>query len=109
MCPKNTQAILRKIRLTIKKNAPKAEEAIKYGIPTFRLLNTNLVHFAGYEKHIGFYPTASGVHQFAQKLKSYKTSKGAIQLPIDAVTLPLTLIADITKFRVKEVMSKKLK
>lgn len=98
--PVSTQALLQQMRNTITKAAPKAEEAISYGMPTFKLQG-NLVHFAGYKNHIGFYPAPSGIEAFAAELKKYKTSKGAIQFPIDE-KLPLTLVTKIVKFRVKE-------
>src|SRR5665213_542824 len=69
--PKEVQQLLKKMRLTIKKAAPKAEEKISYGIPTFTL-NGNLVHFAGYKNHIGFYPTPSGITAFKKELSAYK-------------------------------------
>ena len=103
--PKDVQLILEKIRMTIKKAAPKAEEAISYGIPTFRL-NGNLVHFGGFKNHIGFFPTSSGVAKFKKELQSYKISKGAIQFSLK-VPVPYQLIHKITKFRVSENTKKK--
>jgi uncharacterized protein YdhG (YjbR/CyaY superfamily) len=97
----NVQANLVKLRATIKKAAPKAEEKMSYAIPTFFLGGKNLVHFAAFDKHIGFYPTPSGVATFAKELKPYPTSKGAVQFPLDK-PLPLTLISKIVKFRVKQ-------
>jgi uncharacterized protein YdhG (YjbR/CyaY superfamily) len=102
--PKNVQVILQKLRATIKKAAPKAEEAISYGIPTFKL-NGNLVHFGGFKKHVGFFPASSGVRFFKKELSAYKTSKGTIQFPLDQ-PLPLGLVAKITKFRIRENMKK---
>lgn len=102
--PVSTQALLQKMRNTITKAAPKAEETISYGMPTFKLQG-NLVHFAGYKKHIGFYPAPSGIEAFADELKKYKTSKGAIQFPVDE-KLPLALVTKIVKFRVKENLAK---
>ncbi|MFY7840234.1 MAG: iron chaperone [Lacibacter sp.] len=102
--PVGTQALLQQMRSTIAKAAPKAEEAISYGMPTFKL-EGNLVHFAGYKNHIGFYPAPSGIDAFADELKKYKTSKGAIQFPVDE-KLPLALVTKIVKFRVKENMEK---
>ena len=98
--PASTRALLQQMRTTIAKAAPKAEEAISYGMPTFKLQG-NLVHFAGYKNHIGFYPAPSGIVSFAEDLKKYQTSKGAIQFPIDE-KLPLALVTKIVKFRVKE-------
>lgn len=102
--PVSTQALLQQMRNTITKAAPKAEEAISYGMPTFKLQG-NLVHFAGYKNHIGFYPAPSGIEAFADELKKYKTSKGAIQFPVDE-KLPLALVTKIVKFRVKENLAK---
>ena len=75
--PAEVQPILQKIRSIIRKAAPDAEEAIKYRMPTF-VLNGNLVHFAAFEKHIGFYPTASGVAAFVDELTGYHYAKGSI-------------------------------
>ena len=98
--PKTTQKLLIKIRTTIRKAAPDAKESIKYGIISY-VLNGNLVHFGGFKKHIGFYPAPSGIKVFEKELSIYKTSKGAIQFPLDK-PLPLKLISKIVKFRVKE-------
>lgn len=98
--PKNIRIILEKLRETIHKAAPGSEEAISYGIPTFKL-NGNLVHFAAYKNHIGFYPTSSGVSAFKKELTPYKLSKGTIQFPIDK-SLPLDLVKRIVEYRVKE-------
>ena len=103
--PEDIQIILKKIRQTIKDAAPGAQEAIAYGMPTFRM-NGNLVHFAAQAHHIGFYPTPSGVSAFEKDLALYKTTKGAIQFPLDK-PIPYKLIEKITKFRVKEASSKK--
>ena len=98
--PDDVQKILRKIRATIRKAAPKAEEAIKYGIPTF-ILKGNLVHFAAYKSHIGFYPAPSAIVKFKKELASYKQAKGSVQFPLDE-PIPYALIRDIVKFRVEE-------
>jgi len=98
--PTEVRAILYKVRETIKSVAPAATEAISYGIPTFRL-NGNLVHFAGYAHHIGFYPGGEGVEVFKNELSSYKTSKGTIQFPLDQ-PIPYELIKKITQFRVEK-------
>jgi len=105
--PKEVQQLLKKMRLTIKKAAPKAEEKISYGIPTFTL-NENLVHFAGYKNHIGFYPTPSGITAFKKELSAYKGAKGSVQFPINE-PLPLTLVSRIVKFRVKKSLNTKSK
>lgn len=102
--PKDTQALLEQMRMTIQKAAPNAKESMKYGMPTFELMG-NLVHFAAYKNHIGFYPAPSGIIAFKKELAGYVTSKGAIQFPIDK-KLPLTLVTKITKFRVKESIEK---
>ncbi|EMM99073.1 iron chaperone [Leptospira noguchii] len=98
--PEDVQDKLRKLRSTIRKAAPNAEEKISYQMPAFAL-NGNLVYFAAYKKHIGFYPTSSGIKKFQTELTKYKTTKGAIQFPMDQ-PLPLKLIAKIVKYRIKE-------
>jgi uncharacterized protein YdhG (YjbR/CyaY superfamily) len=98
--PKDVQPILQRVRETIRSAAPKAEEAISYGMPTFRL-NGNLVHFAGYKQHVGFYPTPSGITAFKKEISAYKWAKGSVQFPLDQ-PIPYTLIKKMTLFRVKE-------
>lgn len=98
--PKEIQKILEQIRATIKKTAPEAEETISYAIPTFTL-NGNLVHFAAFKNHIGFYPAPSGNEAFKKELSIYKGGKGTVQFPIDK-KIPLNLITKIVKFRVKK-------
>lgn len=98
--PDATRAKLEAIRQTIRAAAPEATEKIGYGIPTF-VFHGNLVHFAGYPNHIGFYPGASGVSQFAGELEGYETSKGTIKFPL-ADDPPLDLVRRITQFRVRE-------
>jgi uncharacterized protein YdhG (YjbR/CyaY superfamily) len=102
--PANVQRILREIRSIIRTAAPDAKEAIKYRMPTF-VLNGNLVHFAGFEKHIGFYPTPSGIEQFKGELSVYHNAKGSVQFPLDK-PVPFSLIRKIVEFRVKEVREK---
>jgi len=92
------------MRRTIREAAPDAVEAISYQMPTFKL-NGNLVHFAAYKKHIGFYPTPSGVEAFREELSAYKVSKGAIQFPIDQ-PMPLDLVRRIVQFRVAQNQTK---
>lgn len=99
--PAKTQKILSKVRATISKLIPHAEEAMRYGIPTFRL-KENLVHFAAYEHHLGFYPTPSVLAAFSKNIKNYKSSKGAVQFPLDE-PIPYDLIAAMTKFRINQV------
>jgi uncharacterized protein YdhG (YjbR/CyaY superfamily) len=98
--PAEVQEILEKIRTTIRKAAPDAKETINYGIPTFTL-NGNLVHFAGFRGHIGFYPTPSGIEKFKEELSVYEGAKGSVQFPLDK-PMPLGLIRKIVKFRVQE-------
>ena len=102
--PPEVQEKLETIRATIRKAAPKAEEAISYMIPTFRL-HGNLVHFAAYKKHIGFYPGAGGIAAFEEELAGYETSKGTVQFPLEK-RLPLPLITKIVKFRVQQNLDK---
>ncbi len=104
--PKNVRSILQTIRKTIKKAAPKAEERISYGMPSFNL-NGYLVYFAAWKNHIGFYPASpSTVAIFKRDLAKYDVSKGTIRFPIDK-PLPLALITKIVKYRVKENLKKK--
>ena len=98
--PKSTQALLEEVRTTIQKAVPEAEECINYGMPTFKLKG-NMVHFAAYANHIGFYPAPSGISTFADELLGYKSAKGSVQFPIDQ-PLPLDLIKRISEFRAKE-------
>ena len=103
--PEDAQKLLKELRATILKSAPKAEETISYQMPAYKLGGA-LVYFAAYKKHIGFYPGASGVKHFEKEISDYKNSKGAIQFPIDQ-PLPLKLIEKIVKFRVKENLEQK--
>ena len=105
--PAGVQRILNELRQTIKEVAPEAEETINYAIPTFTL-HGNLVHFAAFENHIGFYPTPSGMEAFKKELSSYKGAKGSVQFPTDQ-PLPLPLIRRIVEFRVKENLKRKQK
>ena len=98
--PKDVQAILAKIRETIRKAAPDAEEAMKYQIPTFTLQG-NMVHFGAYKNHIGFYPTPTGIEKFKKELSAYEGAKGSVQFPLDK-PIPYGLISTIVKFRAKE-------
>ena len=102
--PENIQILLEQVRSTIAQAAPLAEEKIGYGIPTFTLKG-NLVHFAAFKKHIGFYPAPSAIKAFQKELSKYPCSKGAVQLPLDK-PLPLALIGKIVKFRVRENLCK---
>ena len=102
--PKEVQVLLEKMRTIIHKAAPKAEEAMAYGIPTFKL-NGNLVHFGGYKSHIGFYPAPSGIEEFKKELAKHEGSKGTIRFPLDK-PLPATLITQVVKFRVAKNLEK---
>src|SRR5215208_3109227 len=98
--PAEVQRILNELRQTIKEVAPEAEETINYQIPTFTL-HGNLVHFAAFQNHIGFYPTPSGMEAFKEELSGYKGAKGSVQFPTNE-PLPLALIRRIVEYRVKE-------
>jgi uncharacterized protein YdhG (YjbR/CyaY superfamily) len=98
--PREVQEILEKIRLTIRKAALDAEETISYQMPTFTL-HGNLVHFAAFKKHVGFYPTPTGTQKFQKELAVYKGAKGSVRFPLDE-PIPFALIGRIVKFRVKE-------
>lgn len=102
--PKDIQVILEQIRETIKQAAPEATEAIKYAIPTF-MFKGNLVHFAAFKNHIGFYAAPSGNETFQKELSEYKQGKGSIQFPLDK-PMPLSLISKMVKFRVQENIEK---
>lgn len=102
--PPDVQEILQKIRLTIKEAAPDAQETIKYQMPTFTLKG-NLVHFAAFKKHIGFYPVPTGIEAFQDELSGYVQGKGSVQFPLDQ-PMPYDLIKRITEFRVRENLEK---
>jgi uncharacterized protein YdhG (YjbR/CyaY superfamily) len=102
--PPPVQLLLEHLRETIHSAAPNAEETISYGMPAFKQKKM-LVYFAAYKKHIGFYPTSSGIKAFEKNFINYKWSKGAVQFPIDK-PLPLKLVSKIVAFRVKETTSK---
>ena len=99
--PPETQKALEEMRALIKASAFGATEKISYAMPTFDLNGHHLVHFAGYAKHVGFYPVPSGVEAFKEELKPYKTGKGSVQFPLDR-PLPADLIRRIVEFRVEE-------
>ena len=98
--PPEVRKILGQLMEKIHEAAPEAGEAIKYGIPTFTL-NGNLVHFAAFEHHIGFYPTPSAIEAFKGELSRYNTTKGTVQFPIDE-PVPFDLVKRMVEFRVKE-------
>jgi len=102
--PHETQLILEQLRLTIRKAAPDAKETINYGIPTFTLKG-NLVHFAAFKNHVGFYPTPSGIEAFKKELSVYEGAKGSVKFPISEL-LPFDLVRKIVEFRVKEGLEK---
>lgn len=102
--PPAIQEILQRIRATIRGAAPEAEETISYQMPTFTLKG-NLVHFAAFKNHIGFYPTPTGTEKFQEQLSVYKGGKGSIRFPLDQ-PMPLALISEIVKFRVEENLEK---
>jgi uncharacterized protein YdhG (YjbR/CyaY superfamily) len=97
--PEEVQEILEKLRMVIREAAPDAEEAIKYRMPTFTLKG-NLVHFAAFKKHIGFYPAPRGIEEFKDELSAYKGAKGSVQFPLGE-PIPFELVSRIVKFRVR--------
>ena len=103
--PKHTQSKLKELRLLIREIAPDAQEKISYQVPTF-FLNGNLVHFAAYEKHIGFYPGSGAISKFKAALSKYKSAKGSVQFPVEE-PLPTSLIRRMVKYRVEENRKKK--
>ena len=97
--PRDVQQILKKIRATIWKAAPKAEESISYGIPTYKLNGRPLIYFAGHKSHVGLYPMAGAIRQkFKKELSGYEGGKGTIRLPLDE-PIPYALIGRLVKFR----------
>jgi uncharacterized protein YdhG (YjbR/CyaY superfamily) len=98
--PQEVRKVLARLRKTIQAAAPKAEETISYQIPTFKYYG-NLVHFAAWKTHVGFYPTSSGIREFSSELQAYKLSRGTVQFPLDR-PIPYGLIARIVRFRAKE-------
>lgn len=102
--PESVQELLQQVRATIRKSAPGAEEAIAYRMPTFKLQG-NLVHFAAFTHHIGFYPTPSGTAEFKKDLSAFKGAKGSVQFPLDK-PVPVNLIGRIVKFRVRENLAR---
>mgnify|MGYP001233842488 CR=1 FL=1 len=100
--PPETQEVLERLRAVIGASAPGAIETMSYGIPTFDLAGKHLVHFGGFAKHVGLYPTPTGTKAFKSELSHYKTGKGSVRLPLYQ-PLPEALITRIIEFRVKEV------
>lgn len=97
-----TRPIIEKIRTLVKNLVPNGVETIKYRLPTIMLGGKNLVHYAAFKHHIGFYPTPSGITAFEKELKSYQTSTGSIQFPLDK-PIPYDLIEKIVRFRIREM------
>ena len=102
--PVDVQELLMQIRNVVKEEVPEAEETISYGIPTFKL-NGNLVHYAAFKNHIGFYPTPAGIEYFKEKLAKYNQGKGSVQFPVNE-PMPLDLIREIVRFRVAQNLEK---
>ena len=102
--PDDVQSALKKIRPIVREIAPDAKEVIRYQIPTF-VLNGNLVHFAAYKNHIGFYPAPSGIEAFRNELAVYETAKGTVKFPLNK-PIPYELIAQIVEFRKIENLAK---
>ncbi|MFC4232861.1 iron chaperone [Parasediminibacterium paludis] len=102
--PEATQALLQQIRATIQAAAPNAIEIISYAIPTF-VYHGNLVHFAGYKQHIGFYPGAAGIAAFRDEISQYKWAKGSVQFPLNE-PLPLDLVTRIVHYKLAQNVAK---
>jgi uncharacterized protein YdhG (YjbR/CyaY superfamily) len=107
MFPKNIQSILKELRQAIKDSAPNAEEAISYQMPTFKL-NGNLVWFAAFKNHIGFYPKTSAIEAFKEELSDYEVTKGTVRFPLNK-PIPFNLVKKMVRYRVKENLDKKKK
>jgi uncharacterized protein YdhG (YjbR/CyaY superfamily) len=103
--PKNVQSILEELRQAIRESAPKAEEAISYQMPTFKL-NGNLVYFAAWKNHIGFYPTSSATEAFKEELSDYEVTKGTVKFPLNK-PIPFDLVKKMVRYRVKENLDKR--
>ena len=102
--PEDIRAVLEKIRTTVRKAAPDAEETISYRMPAYKQDGV-LVYFAAYQRHIGFYPTASGIENFKDELSTYKSARGSVRFPLDR-SIPYGLIGNIVRFRVRENRAK---
>jgi uncharacterized protein YdhG (YjbR/CyaY superfamily) len=102
--PKETQTKLQEMRKVIHETAPDATEKIAYGMPTF-YQNGNLVHFAAFKNHIGFFPAPSGINAFEKEFSKYRTGKGTLQFSNDE-EIPYDLIRKVTKFRLEENLKK---
>ena len=100
--PKEVQALLKTIRTTIKRSAPKAKECVSYGMPAYKLNNKPLVYFAAFKNHIGLYATPSAHTKFAKELSKYKQGKGSVQFPMNQ-PLPMGLITKMVKFKIAQL------
>ena len=103
--PEEVQEKLEKIRVTIKKAVPNAEETIRYKIPTFNLKGKYLIYFAAYKKHIALYPAPIGIEEFKEEISPYESGKGTLQFPLDQ-PIPFNLIRKIVKYRAKENLAR---
>jgi uncharacterized protein YdhG (YjbR/CyaY superfamily) len=103
--PADVQVVLEQVRQTIRRAAPGAVETISYQMPTFKLNGRNLVHFAGWENHVGFYPAPSGMTSFDKELSGYVRGKGSVQFPLDR-PIPFGMIEKIVTFRVQEDLAR---
>ncbi|MBL7782098.1 MAG: DUF1801 domain-containing protein [Saprospiraceae bacterium] len=103
--PAEVQQVLEEVRSTIRQMVPDARECISYGIPTFDMDKSHLVHFAGFKQHIGLYPTPTGMEAFKTDLAPYKQGKGSVQFPLDQ-PMPLDLIRKIVEYRMEVVRGK---
>jgi uncharacterized protein YdhG (YjbR/CyaY superfamily) len=103
--PKDVQAVLRKVKATIKKAAPGAQETISYGIPAFNLNGQYLIYYAGYKKHVGIYPIPGGDAQFRKRVAPYVAGKGTLRFPLEE-PIPYALITKVVKIRIKENRAK---
>jgi uncharacterized protein YdhG (YjbR/CyaY superfamily) len=103
--PPQTRRALQEMRALIRASAPEATETISYAVPTFDLNGRHLVHFAGYEQHVGFYPTASGIEAFRDEFKGYHSARGSVRFPLGS-PLPADLIRRVVEFRVREVLAR---
>jgi uncharacterized protein YdhG (YjbR/CyaY superfamily) len=104
--PPETQRVLQQVRAIIRSAAPDATETISYAIPTFDLNGRHLVHFAGFARHIGFYPTPSGIDEFEADLSRFERGKGSVQFPLDQ-PMPADLIRRIVEFRAAQNANRK--
>lgn len=104
--PKEVQSILKKVRQTIRKAAPRAEESISYQMPGYKINGRPLVYFGAWSEHIGFYATPSGNKAFKKEIWKYKGAKGSIRFPLNK-PITYSLVRKIVMFRLKENLTKK--